>query len=110
LLGPALSLGQFTLLLMRELSQDSVPSLFDAPPPASYLHAKEFVRWCCGFGPNFRNSPDVLNLRYWARKNNVHIGERDEVEVLDTARGLFLKRIEQAVRRAERAENTETLN
>src|SRR5215510_6704807 len=103
------SLSQSTLLLMRELSQDSVTSLFDAPPPTSYLHAKEFVRWCCGFGSDFRNSPDVLNLRYWARKNDIHIVQPDEVEVLETARSLFLKRVEQAVRRAG-AESAETLN
>jgi hypothetical protein len=102
--------GQSTLLLMRELSQDSVPSLFDAPPPTSYLHAKEFVNWCCSFGADFRNSPDVTNLRFWAFKNKIKIPERDEADVLERARDLFLKRIEQGVRRAERAENAPTVN
>ena len=105
-----MSLNDHTLLLMRELSQDVVPSLFDAPPPASYLHAKEFVRWCCSFGSDFRNSPDVANLRFWAQKNKVKITDRDEREVLDRARELFLKRIAQAVRRAEPAEVSDTLN
>jgi hypothetical protein len=97
---------------MRDLSQDILPSLFDAPPPASYLHAKDFVRWCCSFGAEFRNSPDVTNLRYWAQKNKIRLGEHDEAEVLDTARSLFLKRVEQATRKAERekAEKTEALN
>jgi hypothetical protein len=89
---------------MRDLSQDVSPSLFDAPPSASYLHAKDFVRWCCGFGPDFRNSPDITNLRYWAQKNKLKFKDTDEIEILDAARPLFLKRIEQAVRKSERAE------
>jgi hypothetical protein len=88
---------------MRDLSQD-VPSLFDAPPPPSYVHAKDFVRWCCSFGTNFRNSPDGTNLRYWARKNAIQISEREVSEILDIARSMMLKRIEQSVRKAERAE------
>ena len=91
---------------MRELSQDPSPSLFDAPPPVSYLHAKDFVGWCCSFGTDFRNSPDITNLRYWAQKNKVDING-DEVEILETARSLFLKRIDQAVRKSERAQNFE---
>ena len=95
---------------MRELFQDSVPSLFDAPPPDSYLHAKDFVRWCCSFGGEFRNSPDVTNLRYWAKKNKVELHDGDVAEVLETARSLFLKRVELAVRKAERSEKTSTPN
>ena len=94
---------------MRELSPE-LPSLFDAPPPPSYLHAKDFVRWCCSFGTSFRNSPDAANLRYWARKNEVQIKERDESEILDIARSLMLKRIEQSVRKAERAEKNTVPN
>ena len=92
---------------MRDLFQDSPASLFDAPPPASYLHAKEFVRWCCSFGPAFRNSPDVTNLRFWAVKNNMYISTADEREILETAQPMFLKRVGDAVRRAERAERSE---
>jgi hypothetical protein len=95
---------------MRELSQEPSPSLFDAPPPVSYFQAKEFVRWCCSFGADFRNSPDVTNLRYWARKTKVKINEREEEEVLTTSRSLFFKRLEQSVRKFERAEKTETPN
>jgi hypothetical protein len=87
---------------MRDLSVDS-PSLFDAPPPTSYLHAKEFVRWCCSFGSSFRNSPDVTNLRFWALKNKIKISNGEEGEVLETARTIYLKRIEQSVRKSERA-------
>jgi len=86
---------------MRDLLQDTAPSLFDAPPPPAYLYAKDFVRWCCSFGAGFRNSPDVANLRYWLRKNEIKIKEREELEILDTARPLFSKRIEQSVRKSE---------
>lgn len=88
---------------MRDLAQES-PSLFDAPPAPSYLHAKEFVRWCCSFGAEFRNSPDLTNLRYWAQKNEVKIKAGSEREILDTARPMFLKRIEQFVKKAEKAD------
>jgi len=76
----------------------------------SYLHAKDFVRWCCSFGPEFRNSPDITNLRYWARKNKVKIKEPDEENILNAARQLFIKRVEQAVKKAERAEKSEAPN
>jgi len=79
-------------------------------PPLSYLHAKDFVRWCCSFGSSFRNSPDITNLRYWAQKNKIKIKERDEADILDTARPLFIKRVEQAVKKAERVERTEAPN
>ena len=85
---------------MRELSQDT-PTLFDAPPPPAVSQAKEFVRWCCSFGNAFRNSPDIANLRYWARTKKVKIKERDEAEILDAARIAFLKRIEQLMRKSE---------
>jgi hypothetical protein len=95
---------------MRDLSQDVSPSLFDAPPPESYLQAKDFVRWCCSFGADFRNSPDAANLRYWAQKSKIRIKERDELDVLETARSLFSRRIEQAIRRSERETKTEAPN
>ena len=85
---------------MRELSQDT-PTLFDPPPPASVSQAKEFVRWCFSFGNDFRNSPDIGNLRYWARMKKVKIKERDEAEVLQAARIGFLKRIEQLMRKSD---------
>ncbi len=94
---------------MRDLSQDASPSLFDAPPPPTYLHAKDFVRWCCSFGGGFRNSPDVANLRYWLQKNEIRIKERELMEILDTARPLFWKRIEQSVRKSEQ-ERSEATN
>lgn len=92
---------------MREVSQ--TPSLFDAPlpaaaAPASTLEekgpekiAKDFVRWCCSIGADFRNSPDITNLRYWARKSKVKVKDRDETGIVEMARALFLKRIGQLV-------------
>src|SRR4030095_6075130 len=91
------------------------PSLFDAPlavrvpdvlEPAwnekgTEKLAKDFVRWCFSFGNDFRNSPDVTNLRYWAQKTKSKIGESDEAEILGTARLLFFKRIEQLTRKSE---------
>ena len=68
------------------------------------MQAKEFVRWCCGFGADFRNSPDVTNLRFWAQKIKLKFKETEERDILETARPIFLKRIEQAVRKAERVE------
>ena len=89
---------------MRELSQDTsqdTPTLFDGPPPANVSHARDFVRWCCSFGADFRNSPDVANLRYWADKHKVQIKEHEEAEILEAARNAFLKRIEQLMRKSQ---------
>ena len=38
------------------------------------------------------------------------VKDRDEAEILETARPLFLKRIEQAVRKLEKAEQIEAPN
>jgi hypothetical protein len=95
---------------MRDLTQDTTASLFDAPPSASYLHAKEFVRWCFSFGTDFHNSPDVTNLRYWVQKNKIRIKNDEETEILETARPIYFKRIEQAVRKAEVAQKSAAPN
>ena len=94
----------------RDLSNER-PLLFDAPTlsieePAEEERgadrpAKDFVRWCCSFGADFRNSPDITNLRYWARKNKLKIEGRDEDSILQAARPLFLKRLEQLVKKSE---------
>ena len=91
-----------TLNSMRDLLQDA-PSLFEAPPSPCTTQAKDFVRWCCSFGPGFHNSPDITNLRYWAQKTKVKIRQRDETEILETARTLFLKKIDQQVKKSEMA-------
>ena len=94
---------------------EQTPSALRAPPPATDVDepskdekdekgtvrlAKDFVRWCCSFGAGFRNSPDFTNLRYWARKNKLKIKEREEAEVLEIARPLFFKRLEQETQKS----------
>jgi hypothetical protein len=102
---------------MRDLSQ--TPSLFEeVPPPAvpsAAPHqapreerrnenlAREFLRWCFSFGKDFRNSPDVTNLRFWIRKARLKLKEKDESEILGIVRPLFVKRLEQLVRKSEAA-------
>ena len=63
--------------------------------------ARDFVRWCWSFGSDFRNSPDITNLRSWLGKGNLTPSASDEEEILVEARRLFLKKVEQAVRKAD---------
>ena len=63
--------------------------------------SKDFVRWCFSFGGDFRNSPDVTNLRYWLRKTKSSIDESEETQVLEIARPLFFKRIDQLTRKTD---------
>ena len=65
--------------------------------------AREFIRWCCSLGDDFRNSPDAANLQFWARKTKSKIARNEEVEILAEARRLFLRKIEQHVRRVATA-------
>jgi hypothetical protein len=67
----------------------------------SVATAQDFVRWCCSFGGDFRNSPDITNLRVWLRKENHDPSSSEEEEILAEARRLFLKKVEQAVRKAD---------
>jgi hypothetical protein len=82
---------------------EPLPSLFDEPVPITVSYAKDFVKWCWSFGDGFRNSPDISNFRYWAQKNKLSILDREEMDVLNSARALFLKRIGQRTRKAESA-------
>src|SRR5437764_15274893 len=63
-------------------------------------HAREFVRWCCSHGDNFRNSPDGTNFQYWMKKSKLKVSGAEESDILVEARRLFMKKIEQHVRRA----------
>ena len=98
---------------MRELS---TPSLFDPPaarPPAvepetpsreewrSEKLAKDFILWCFSFGADFRNSPDIINLRTWQQKTRFKLKEAEENEVLIESRRLNLKKIEQMMKKAD---------
>ena len=98
---------------MRELS---TPSLFDVPPtmlptaaaeaPADEERrteklARDFIRWCFGFGAGFRNAPDIINLRNWCGKTKLKLKASEENELLIEARRLYLKRIEQFMKKSE---------
>ena len=63
--------------------------------------AKDFVRWCFSFGGDFRNSPDITNLRYWAQKVKSKFDETEESAILEAARALFFKRIDQLTRKTD---------
>jgi hypothetical protein len=63
--------------------------------------APGFVRWCWSFGGDFRNSPDITNLRFWLQKVKATPSPNEEEEILEEARRLFLKKVEQAVRKAD---------
>ena len=83
------------------------PSALNVLPPATAVDelskdekvtvrlAKDFVRWCYSFGAGFRNSPDITNLRYWAQKSKLKIKEREGADILEIARPIFFKRLEQ---------------
>ncbi len=81
----------------------STPSLFDpaSGEKRSEKLAKDFSRWCSSFGVEFRNSPDVINLRTWAQKMDLKLKETEENEVLIEARKLYLKRIDQLIKKSE---------
>jgi hypothetical protein len=102
---------------MRNINASEMPSLFapevlasaesavlagssPAAPQADSV-AHRFVGWCWGLDGDFRNSPDSINLRFWLEKNgDSESGSRAE-EILLEARRLYLKRVEQTVRKAE---------
>jgi hypothetical protein len=87
------------------------PSLFDAAPPVSIENpiregkdsgrmAKDFVRWCFSFGSDFRNSPDITNLRFWASKAKLRLRADEETRVLSESRQLFSKRLEAMMKKS----------
>jgi len=97
---------------MGNLATNSTPSLFppELPPPPSQAVeeteplepkpqklAQEFVRWCCSLGSDFRNSPDITNLRYWLHKNRIKGRDIDEDVLLLEARRLFSERVQQSL-------------
>src|SRR5262245_57596433 len=105
---------------MRNVTTDSGPTLFPLevvlPAPEAVADArgedqkseklvKEFVRWCFSFGNDFRNSPDVTNLRFWLQKNKIKPSSVDEESFLPEARRLFMKRVESAVAKASTSPN-----
>ena len=98
---------------MRHATPLETPSLFtpellngneaivQSAEKSTDLLARDFVRWCWSFGTDFRNSPDITNLRSWLRKGSLNPSVSDEEEILVEARRLFLKKVEQAVRKVD---------
>lgn len=78
-----------------------VETVAETTDSSSVAAARDFVRWCCSFGTEFRNSPDITNLRVWMRKCSMSASSSEEEEILMEARRLFLKKVEQAVRKAD---------
>jgi DNA primase large subunit len=89
---------------MRNEMMLSTPELFSPENLNSetpvLTHAREFVRWCFSLGDNFRNSPDATNLQTWMKKGKLKVSKTEEAEILSEARRLFMKKVEQHVRRA----------
>jgi hypothetical protein len=83
------------------------PDLFKESEPAvsaessSGLLARNFVHWCWSVGDGFHNSPDLTNLQYWLQKHKHNPPQTEEKEILVEARRLFLKKVEQAVRKVD---------
>ena len=76
----------------------------DAPSPSRKTGpagiAQGFVRWCCSFGKDFRNSPDAGNLRAWAEREAVQYHLAQEARILKAARELYGKRVASSLRKA----------
>jgi len=92
---------QSPTLFTPELLNDAEPLDIVAQESAADVLAREFVRWCWNVESDFHNSPDITNLRYWMRERGTPLASSDEAEVLVEARRLFLKKVEQAVRKAD---------
>ncbi|HEX4998414.1 MAG TPA: hypothetical protein VFY29_09315 [Terriglobia bacterium] len=96
---------------MREPAVES-PNLFDLVPDPGVVSepaaaggslgvAGDFVRWLFSFGADFRNSPDMTNLRFWLRQQRMDVQGNDEQEIIGRARLLFAKRLEKTLRKSE---------
>lgn len=86
-------------LFSPELIPDTEPSV--SADSNSGTLARDFVRWCWGVGDGFHNSPDGTNLRFWLEKSQGSATRVEEDQILVEARRLYLKKVEQAVRKAD---------
>jgi hypothetical protein len=68
---------------------------------SSGVLANEFLKWCWGVAEDFHNSPDITNLQYWLEKKNEKLAGSEQNTVLVEARRLYLKKLEQAVRKVD---------
>ena len=91
-------------------SDPQMRSLFDAVEPSPRVDtsrpatssqlARNFVRWCCSFGKEFRNSPDAVNLRAWAEKEGFPYKSTHEKQILKSAQKLYFKRVMSLLRKS----------
>ena len=100
---------------MRHATPSETPSLFtpellngneaiqvtENAETATDVMARDFIRWCWSFGSDFHNSPDITNLRSWLKKEALSPAPSEEQEILVEARRINLKKVEQAVRKAD---------
>jgi hypothetical protein len=93
--------SQSPSLFTSEVLNGADPLDIVAQESAVDVLSREFVLWCWNVGSNFHNSPDITNLRSWVRKRGTTLASSEEAEVLVEARRLFLKKVEQAVRKAD---------
>jgi hypothetical protein len=86
-------------LFTPDLITDNEPSV--SSDSSSATLARDFVRWCWGVGEGFHNSPDGTNLRFWLDKSQGNATRVEEDQILVEARRLYLKKVEQSVRKAD---------
>ena len=97
---------------MRNITSVDPPNLFTPdlmkevepavnPESSSGVLARDFVQWCWSVGDDFHNSPDITNLQFWLQKIKSSNSQAKEDEILVEARRLYLKKVEQAVRKAD---------
>jgi len=97
---------------MRNVTSVDPPDLFTpdlfkadeaviAEESSSGILARDFVQWCWSVGDGFHNSPDITNLQFWLHKIQTSSSRVQEGEILVEARRLFLKKVGQAVRKAD---------
>lgn len=92
-------MAPLTPLFSDQSNTETPPSA--APEDGNEKLAQDFVRWCFGFGPEFRNSPDVTNLRFWTAKKKLDLSERVEASVHRIALKLYAKKLDQALKQPE---------
>jgi hypothetical protein len=97
---------------MRNITSVDPPDLFtpslitDTEPAvgeesSSGQLARDFVKWCWNVGEDFHNSPDLANLQNWLEKKNEKLTAAEQGAILAEARRLYLKKVEQAVRKVD---------
>lgn len=76
------------------------PQQLRTKPISSAQIARTFVRWCFSLGADFRNSPDVTNLRAWTGGNGLPYKSSQERQILKNARELHSQRIATSLKKS----------